>query len=67
MKKFLINLINLHSRNRIHVQHIDRFMDSDRFVALPLVERKLMAKQSATMHELDAILSERLRIHGIEV
>lgn len=67
MKKFLINLINLHSRNRNHVQNIDRFMDSDRFEALTIVERKLMAKQSAAMHELDAILSERLRIHNVEV
>lgn len=67
MKKFLINLINQHSRNRTHVQNIDRFMDSDRFDTLTLPERNLLAKQSATMHELDAILSERLRIHGIKV
>ena len=66
MKKFLINLINQHSRNRTHVQDIDRFIDSDRFGQLDLIERKLMAKQAAAMHELDAILSERLRLHGIE-
>lgn len=67
MKKFLINLINQHSRNRNHVRNIDRFMDSDRFEALTLAERRLMVKQSAAMHELDAILSERLRIHNVEV
>lgn len=67
MKKFLISLINQHSRNRTHARNIGRFMDSDRFDALPLAERKLLAKQYAAMQELDTILTERLRIHGIEV
>lgn len=67
MKKFLLNLLNLRNRIRTHVQNIDRFIDSKRFEMLSIMERKLMAKQAAAMHELDAILSERLRLHGIEI
>lgn len=67
MKKFLINLINLHSRNNAHVRNLDKFIDSERFGRLDAAERNLIAKQAAAMHQLDAIFAERLRLHGIEV
>lgn len=66
MEKFKINLLNQQARIESHQRNLARFVEDDRFKQISFKEQVLIKKQVEKMAELNAILRERLSIHGID-
>ncbi|MCI9173299.1 hypothetical protein [uncultured Duncaniella sp.] len=65
MEKFKINLLNQQAKLEAHQRNLARFVEDDRFNRISFKEQTLIKKQVEKMDELNAILRERLSIHGI--
>lgn len=65
MNPFEIRLAKQQCNNKQHLVNLDRFFNSERFLALPAEQQKLMIEQFKAQERLDYILRCRMELLGI--
>ena len=65
MNPFEIRLAKQQCSNKQHLVNLDRFFNSERFLALPAEQQKLMIEQFRAQERLDYILRRRMELLGL--
>ena len=65
MNPFEIRLAKQQCNNKQHLVNLDRFFNSDRFLAVPVEQQELMIEQFRVQERLDYILRRRMELLGL--